>query len=112
MRKKLDDRSEKCFFIEYIDESKENRFYNPITEKYVISRDVEFKEEEAWYGSINKYVVETTILSHGDDNEDEKEAQGGQPIPYTPIASTLARQSRSVSPLQFRAPINHEHDKP
>lgn len=112
LRSKLDDRSEKFIFIEYSDESKENRIYNLITEKYIISRDVEFKEEESWDGSIDKSVVERTILSHGDDNEDEKEAQGGQPIPYTPATSTSLRQSPRVGPLQFKTSINHEHGEP
>ena len=44
--KKLDDRSEKCIFIGYSKECKAYKIYNPITKKYIISRDVEFKEEE------------------------------------------------------------------
>jgi hypothetical protein len=47
MRRKLDEINEKCVFVGYSEESKEYILYNPITRKYVISRDVEFKEEEA-----------------------------------------------------------------
>lgn len=112
MRKKLDHRSGKCIFIGYSEESKAYRIYNPITKNYIISRDVEFKEEEAWDGSIAKSVAETTVLSHGDDNEDEKEIQARQPIPYTSTASMPISQSPSVSPLQFRTPRNHEHGEP
>ena len=65
MRRKLDDKSEKCILVGYSEESKEDRLYNPITKKYVISRDVEFKEEEAWDGIIDKIVAE------GDDDGDE-----------------------------------------
>lgn len=74
LRKKLDDRTDKCIFIGYSDESKPYRLYNPITKKYIISRDVEFKEEETWDGRIDKSIVKTIVLSHGYDNEDEQEA--------------------------------------
>lgn len=77
MRRKLDDRSEKCVFIGYSEESKEYRLYNPVTKKYVINRDVEFKEEEAWDGSIDKVVSGEAEVSHGDDDGDEKSIQGG-----------------------------------
>ena len=73
MRNKLDDISEKCIFIGYSEEYKEYKLYKPITKKYIISRDVEFKEEEAWDGSIDKYVAEGVVLSHEDDNEYEKQ---------------------------------------
>ena len=45
LRRKLDDRSQKCILFGYIEEYKAYRLYNPITKKYVISRDVVFKEE-------------------------------------------------------------------
>ena len=45
LRRKLDDRSQKCIFVGYSEESKAYRLYNPITKKYVINRDVLFKEE-------------------------------------------------------------------
>ena len=44
MRIKLDERSHKCIFVGYSEESKAYRLYNPITKKYVISRDVVFKK--------------------------------------------------------------------
>jgi pectate lyase len=72
MRKKLDERSEKCVFVGYNEDSKEYRLYNQITKKYVINRDVEFKEEEAWDGSIDKIVSWGDEISHEDDDGDEK----------------------------------------
>ena len=47
-RKKLDDKSEKCIFIGYSDTTKGYKLYNPVTEKVIISRDVQFFEDEAW----------------------------------------------------------------
>jgi hypothetical protein len=45
LRKKLDDRGEKCIFVGYIEQSKAYKLYNPITKKLIISCDVEFVEE-------------------------------------------------------------------
>ena len=44
--------------------------YNPSTKKFFISRDVQFIEEEAWDGSIEKIVNVKSCLYH-DDNEEE-----------------------------------------
>ena len=43
-RKKMDDKGVKCIFIGYSSESKAYRLYDPITKKIIISRDVEFIE--------------------------------------------------------------------
>ena len=44
LRKKLDDRSEKCIFTGYNETSKSYRLYNPISKKLILSRDVKFLE--------------------------------------------------------------------
>jgi hypothetical protein len=44
LRKKLDDRSEKCIFVGYSETSKAYRLYNPISKKLILSRDVKFLE--------------------------------------------------------------------
>ena len=77
LRRKLDDRSQKCIFVGYSEESKAYRLYNPITKKYVISRDVVFKEEEEWDGSIDKLVDEDIVAPHVEDEEDEQGTHGG-----------------------------------
>ena len=56
LRQKLDNKSKKCIFLGYSDQSKAYLLYNPVTKKVVISRDVKFAKEEAWDGS-----VQTTI---------------------------------------------------
>ena len=40
MRKNLDNKGEKCIFVGYSDESKAHKLYNPLTKKFIISRDV------------------------------------------------------------------------
>ena len=62
MRRKLDDRSKRCIFVGYNEDSRAYKLYNPITQKYVISRDVQFKEDEAWDGSIDKSISEGAVL--------------------------------------------------
>lgn len=47
-RGKLDDKSEKCIFIGYSENSKAYKLYNPVTRKTIVSRDVIFNEDEAW----------------------------------------------------------------
>ena len=70
LRKKVDRQGEKCVFLGYCEESKGYILYNPSTKKFFISRDVQFIEEEAWDGSIEKIVNVKSCLSH-DENEDE-----------------------------------------
>jgi len=52
LRIKLDDKSEKYIFTSYSEKSKAYRLYNPNTKKFIINRHVEFKEDEAWNGSV------------------------------------------------------------
>ena len=73
----MDDISEKCIFVRYNEESKEYRFYNPITNKYVVSRGVVLKEEEASDGTIDIPVAEGVVSPHTEDEGDEKGVQGG-----------------------------------
>jgi hypothetical protein len=53
LRKKLDDKSEKCIFTGYSETSKAYRLYNPITKKLILSRDVKFLENQFWNDSEN-----------------------------------------------------------
>jgi len=66
LRKKLDDKGEKCIFVGYSDESKTYKLYNPSTKKVIISRDVHFIEEEAWGGSLEKTVNVKACIPHED----------------------------------------------
>eukprot|EP00253_Pinus_taeda_P014195 PITA_14195 len=64
LRKKLDSKGEKCIFIGYSEESKAYRLYIPSTKKFFMSRDVQFIEEEAWDGSIEKTMNVKNCVSH------------------------------------------------
>lgn len=47
-RHKLDENSVKCIFVGNSDETKGYRFYEPITKKLIVSRDVVFDEKSKW----------------------------------------------------------------
>eukprot|EP00253_Pinus_taeda_P024740 PITA_24740 len=53
---KLDDKSEKCIFIGYSEQSKAYKLYKPVSKMTIISRDVVFKEQESWNGAVDKTV--------------------------------------------------------
>ena len=41
----------KCIFIGYNPETKAYRLYDPLNNKMILSRDVEFLENQSWHGS-------------------------------------------------------------
>eukprot|EP00253_Pinus_taeda_P033983 PITA_33983 len=73
LRRKLDNKGEKCLFIGYSEESKAYRLYIPSTKNFFVSKDVQFIEEEAWDGSIEKTVNVKNCLSHDEDDEETAE---------------------------------------
>lgn len=70
----MDYRSEKCIFTGYSEKSKSYKFYNPITKKTIIIRDVVLKEKESWNGTVDKTVDAQVPLMEEDDVV-EKEQQ-------------------------------------
>lgn len=54
LRKKLDDKAEKCIFIGYSEETKAYKLYNSDTQTMIISRDVNFDEKGTWDWSEKK----------------------------------------------------------
>ncbi|KAJ7961681.1 Retrovirus-related Pol polyprotein from transposon TNT 1-94 [Quillaja saponaria] len=53
-RSKLDDRSVKYVFIGYDSNSKGYKLYNPRNGKIIVSRDVEFNEDETWEWDVQE----------------------------------------------------------
>ena len=76
-RKKLDDKDVKCIFTGYHLESKTHRFYDPLNKKMILSRDVEFLENQSWYGPANESLRTSSKVSIMDEkNVDEKQEEG------------------------------------
>lgn len=66
-RGKLDDKNENCIFTSYSEQSKAYKLYNTVTKKAIISRDVVFKEQESWNGTVDKTVYAQVPLMEEDD---------------------------------------------
>ena len=75
LRKKLDDKSEKCIFTGYSETSKAYRIYNPITKKLILSRDVQFLENQFWNDSENQQVDSQNPLLPSSENTENSEQQ-------------------------------------
>lgn len=66
IKKEVRQQGGKCMFVGYSDESKEYKLYNPINKKFIINKDVQFIEYEAWDGSLEKTInVATSLLQEG-----------------------------------------------
>jgi hypothetical protein len=80
LRKKLDDRSEKCIFTGYSETSKAYRLYNPITKKLILSRDVKFMENQFWNDSENQQMDSQNPLQPSYENVENSEHKVPQTI--------------------------------
>eukprot|EP00253_Pinus_taeda_P003954 PITA_03954 len=98
LRKKLDNKGEKCIFIRYNEESKAYRLYIPSTKKFFVIRNVQFIEEEAWDGSIEKTVNVKICLSHDEDDEEMAEIHPQTAVPTQGQQGTPLRRNESASP--------------
>ncbi|GMJ04996.1 hypothetical protein HRI_004168800 [Hibiscus trionum] len=109
IRKKLDDRGEKCIFIGYDERSKAYRLYNPLTKELIISRDVEFDEAEYWIWSSEEKKDEGLFFNEDQDNDDfiSQDEQGDDQSPQQnltdPYSSNNSRTDNSkVQPTEVR----------
>ena len=99
LRKKLESKAEKCIFLGYNDGSKSYKLYNPLTNKVIIGRDVQFIEEEAWDGSLEKTINVKTCISHEDKEELIAEIKSSMVAPPPPIQAqqrTLQASNRTT----------------
>ncbi|KAK8934097.1 hypothetical protein KSP39_PZI014574 [Platanthera zijinensis] len=88
-RKKLDDRSEKCIFVGYAPESKAYKFYNPVTGKAIVSRDVVFEEDCCWSWDEETRNMKGMFFEDEEKGGHEAEAEvGGAEPPPSPSGSS------------------------
>jgi hypothetical protein len=66
LRRKMDNKVHKCIFVGYSEETKGYKLYDPLTRKLIINRNVQFMENEAWDGSIEKTVKIIDVMEHDD----------------------------------------------
>ncbi|KAG9450495.1 hypothetical protein H6P81_010460 [Aristolochia fimbriata] len=86
-RKKLDDRGEKCIFVGYDSKTKAYKLYNPVTKRLIISRDVEFDEEDCWRWSEEEKNNKELFYNDDDNSGEEEESSGDQTPPNSPAAT-------------------------
>ena len=102
-RSKLDHKSKRYIFIGYDSSSKGYKLYNPNSSKIVISRDVEFDEEDFWEWSTQeeeKYDFFPFL------EEEEEESRNDEPTtpfpsptnPSTPLSSSSSGSSSERQP--------------
>ena len=78
-------------FTGYSEQSKAYKLYNPVTKNTIISRDVVFKEQESWNGTVDTLTDAQTPLME-DDLVEEEEQQ--EPKEQTPNIVTPGRSPR------------------
>lgn len=101
-RKKLDDKSSRCVFLGFSEESKANRMYDPKSKKIVISRDVIFEEGEKWdWGSISKEAVVTNFKWENEENEIEKDVEVDEGDQNRTIDSNVS----PTTPVEIASPV-------
>jgi hypothetical protein len=121
LRKKLDDRSEKCIFTGYNETSKAYRLYNPISKKLILNRDVKFLENRFW----NEFKKQPMDGQNPLLPSPEKAENSGQPIPQPSLPrlqvqgqsetsqdnSTSSRDSSSELPNQRTRSLREIHQQ-
>ena len=60
------------------------KLYNPIRKKVIISKDVQFVEDEAWDGTLDK-IIDIVANIPKEEDEDFASAHTSNVIPPTPI---------------------------
>jgi hypothetical protein len=84
MRNKLEKKGQKCIFVGYSEDTKGYKMYDLVARKFIISRNVQFVENEPWNERITKIVK---IIDAMEDTEDEMVQTpciGRCVVPYTP----------------------------
>ena len=66
LRKKLEKKGHKCIFVGYSEDTKAYKLYDPVARKVIISRDVQFFENESWDGTV-KINVKIVLNVDNDD---------------------------------------------
>ncbi|RDX70427.1 hypothetical protein CR513_50318, partial [Mucuna pruriens] len=112
-RSKLDDRSVKHVFIGYDANSKGYKLYNPNNGKMIVSRDIEFDEEEAW--NWEKEEVTYDFLPYYEEGDQEvvvpNEFTTPPPSPTPSIHEASSSEGSSSERTQKMRSIQEIYDE-
>ena len=67
----------KCIFTGYSPESKAYRLYDPLNNKMILSRDVEFLENQSWYGLIDESLSTSSKVPIMDEEDADEQHEEG-----------------------------------
>jgi len=96
---KLDDRGKKVVFIGYQEGSKAYRFYDPVTERVHVSRDVTFDEGTRWDWDTDMASGDSPMFTLEDDYElPQRQVRGSAPEPASPERRTSPSPPPDASP--------------
>ncbi|KAG6498897.1 hypothetical protein ZIOFF_038648 [Zingiber officinale] len=96
-RTKLEDKSQKCIILGYCENASGYKLYNPITQKLVVSRDVEFDAEQTWNWNNNNND-DMKQISFEEDYK-EKEDKQGEEVSSPQQVDTQSESDDSNSPI-------------
>ena len=88
LRRKLEKKGQKCNFVGYSEDTKVYKLYDHVRRKVIISRYVQFVENESWDGTVDTNV--NIVLNVENDDMEEEVVQTphvSQPVasPSTPM---------------------------
>ena len=102
-RSKLDDRSVKQVFVGYDANSKGYKLYNPSSGKVMVSRDVEFDEEEAWNWEKEYEDTYNFFPYYEEEDQAPNELSTPPPSPHHETSSSSEEDSSSERPRKMRS---------
>lgn len=92
IRNKLDDTSEKCIFVEYSEQSKAYKLYNPIMKKEIISRDVKFLEDKSWNNKVDAINQNQPFPHAFEPAENSEQQESMQRFPRLQVQGETSNQ--------------------
>ncbi|KAG7583636.1 Ribonuclease H-like superfamily [Arabidopsis suecica] len=123
LRNKLEPKSTKCVFIGYSTTQRGYKCYDPVMNRYYVSRDVKFMEDEAYFGEKNwegvkdlpnstsdrarslRHILEH--LSNGCSRQEEREAiPNDGTIEAQESGSDIAQEKAVAHPIQATCSID------
>ena len=91
----MDNNGHKYIFVRYYEDTKGYKLYDPVTRKVIIRRDVQFVENEAWDGTVEKIVK---IFTYDDISEEENADHVAVPLTVqTPTKVSTPRTATFVA---------------
>nr|KYP73784.1 Retrovirus-related Pol polyprotein from transposon TNT 1-94 [Cajanus cajan] len=105
-RSKLDEKSQKCVFLGVSDESKACKLFDPITKKFIMSRDVVFEEDKSWNWHRHAEESKADVL----DWEDKETEEDAKPIQHE-ITDRYDNNQDELEPL-LNSESNANQDPP